>query len=134
MALSDGTQLGLRNSLAPFVCLLTGLVLVTACGSDSETMSGPTAPSRTLSLGETIPLGDTVRIQTSGDYPLPDGATSLRTRCTGSVTVMFTADSGSESNTCESAGGSANQTNNVTGATLVTFQLGPGAFADVTLS
>ena len=89
-----------------------------------------------------IPLDDTVRINTSGDtrsrpahYPLPAGATRLVTRCTGSVTVMFSTGPGAmESNTCESADGTANQTNIVTGATQVTFQLDPGAFADVTLT
>ncbi len=103
--------------------------------STSETVIGPTPPSRTLQLGDTIPLDQTVRISTSGDYPLPARATRLVTRCTGSVTVMFSTGPGAmESNTCESADGTANQTNIVTGATQVTFQLGAGAFADVTLT
>ena len=111
------------SSLWNWIRLKRGGVLLVvaftaACGSTSETVIGPTPPSRTLQLGDAIPLDETVRISTSGNYPLPAGATRLVTRCTGSVTVMFSTGPGAmESNTCESADGTANQTNIVTGAT-----------------
>ena len=95
---------------------------------------GPTPPSRTLRPGETIPLDETVQISTGGAYLLPAGATRLTTRCTGSVTVMFSTAGKMESNICESTDGTANQTNIVTGATQVTFWLGIGALADVTVT
>ncbi len=115
--------------------ILASFSFTAACGSSSETIIGPTPPSRTLQLGDTIPLDETVRISTSGDYSLPAGATQIVTRCTGSVTVMFSTGPGEmASNTCESADGTANQTNIVTGATQVSFQLGAGAFADITLT
>ena len=142
MSLTSGTSLGPYRIDAPlgarrmgtYLVVCFGVaVLVGGCSSTSEVTMGPTAPSRTLTPGETLPLGETVRVSMSGDYPLPSGANRLTTRCTGSVTVSFTTPSGSEMNTCESADGSANQTNTVTGATQVTFALGTGAFADVTV-
>lgn len=123
------------TALGAYSRILLVVALTAACGSSSETIIGPTPPSRTLRPGETIPLDETVRILTGGDYLLPAGATRLTTRCTGSVTVMFSTGPGKmESNTCESADGTANQTNIVTGATQVTFRLGLGALADVTVT
>ena len=115
--------------------LLAVVFLLTTCGSSSETLIGPTPPAVTLSPGDTIPLGTTVRVSVSGVYRLPVGANRLTTRCTGSVSVTFSTGSGPpQTNTCESPDGSANQTNIVTGATQVTFDLGAGALADVTVT
>ena len=114
---------------------LAGLAFITACGGSTETMIGPTAPSRTIQPGATIPLGETVRISTSGAYLLTAGANRLTTRCTGFVSVTFSTGVGPpQTNTCESADGSSSQTNVVTGASQVTFGLGAGAFADVTVT
>ena len=70
----------------------------------------------------------------SGDYLIPVGAILLTTRCTGSVAVTFSTGVGSpQTNTCSSPTGSSSMTNVVTGASRVTYELGAGAFADVTL-
>ena len=116
---------------------VVGLMLVTAvmlaCGGSEQTV-GPATPTVTLQLGDTIPLDTTVRINQGGAYPLPMGAVSLRTRCFGSVELSFTPASGVPQNdTCSSLDGSANQTNNVTGASDVTYSFSAGGFAHVTL-
>ena len=53
--------------------LVLGTAVILACG-ESEQTSGPASPTVTLPLGDTIPLGTTVRINQGGTYPLPMGA------------------------------------------------------------
>ncbi len=118
--------------LAALVFLVASMGLVAACGDDE--VAAPDPPP-VVTPGSTLPLGTTVRINTSGDYQLPQTATTLTTRCTGSVAVTFETMPGSpQTNTCDSATGSSSQTNIVTGASSVTYVLGTGALADVTVN
>ncbi len=111
---------------------LGGVIVATALGllgcGDTEPSNEPVSP------GATLPLGTTVRIDEVGTYVLPAGATSLTTRCWGRVTVTFTPPGGAtQSNTCQSPNGSANQTNDVTGVTSVMYEVDRGAYAHVTV-
>lgn len=120
-----------RLTTLVFLVASMGLVAV-ACGDDE--MAAPDPPP-VVNPGSTLPVGTTVRVNTSGDYQLPQTATTLTTRCTGSVAVTFETTPGSpQTNTCDSATGSSNMTNIITGASSVTYVLGTGAFADVTVN
>lgn len=124
----------IRSSLILSLVVLAA-TLLTACGSDSTGGVVGAAPLRTLSVGETIPLGTTVEIVDSGTYPLETGASRLRTRCFGRVAVTIERVPGSpETNTCDSDNGSSNQTNDVTGVDSVVYDIDAGALARVTLN
>ena len=84
--------------------------------------------------GETLPMGTTVKVDVSGTFGLPTGAVALTTRCFGTVVLTYAPPANwVESNTCESADGSSSQTNDVNLVTNVMYDVGPGAFAHVTV-
>ena len=92
--------------------------------------------ARIVSPGATLPLEETVRLDAMGTYLVPAAASQLTTRCWGRVTVAYTLPSGAtQNNTCETdpPDGSANQTNIVTGVGSVMYDVGPDAFAHVTV-
>ncbi len=110
--------------------LLAAALGASACGGETE----PTAEPPTVAPGATLQLDATVRVDAIGTYQLPQGATSLLTRCFGRVTVSYTTPGGQQrNNECQSPDGSSNQTSDVTGVPSVTFDLDPGAYGHVTV-
>ena len=94
---------------------------------------GQAAPS-VVSPGATLPLGTTVSLDADGTYSLPAQAATITVRCFGQVTVTFMTLGGStQNNTCQSAGGTATQTNSVAGVADVTFDFDAGGSAEVTV-
>ncbi len=116
-------------------CAVVAMSMVLASCGDSPSL--PTGGQSTLSVaspGSTLPLGTAVSVNANGTYNLPAQAATITVRCFGRVTVTFTQPGGgTQNNTCQSAGGSANQTNSVNGVASVMFGFDAGASAEVTV-
>ncbi len=126
-----------RWSLWLLGCLLVVLPLTfAACNGSDDDDDVPVPPLPTLNPGETLTLGTTVMLTMNGAYLLPAGATSITTRClTGEVSVTIETVPGSlQTNMCSSSTGSSRMTNDVTGASEVTYDFGAGASAEVTVN
>jgi len=109
-------------------------IALASCSDSSSIPTGVQSTLRVVSPGSTLPLGTAVSVDAEGTYNLPAQAATITVRCFGRVTVTFTQPGGGmQNNTCQSAGGSASQTNSVAGVDNVTFGLDAGASAEVTV-
>ena len=122
----------IMKSFSLLVYLLVIIVFgLNACSDDSVSSFEADNAEITVAPNETIPVGTMVKINTSGLYKLPEGASSITTFCNGKVDLIIEYTPGSpEINTCESDGNS-NQTNIVTGLESVKYELEANAFAEV---
>lgn len=115
------------------LCLLTSF----GCSKSDDLAPREEPPANELQFiypGEEIPSGIKVMIAQSGKYLIPGGASSIHTRCFGTVTLSFElADSSPQSNTCQSDSGSSSQTNLISGVDELSFSMGLGSYAEVLL-
>lgn len=109
-------------------------VAMASCGDGPPLQTGGETTLSVVLPGSTLPLGTTVSVNAEGIYNLPAQAARITVRCFGRVTVTFTQPGGAtQNNTCQSAGGSATQTNSVAGVASAILGFDPGASAEVTV-
>ena len=84
-----------------FPILLLTFFLSAGCSTEKRvTTSNIGDPSTTLAPGDTLPIGISARIDTSGAYDLPDGRVRLSWRCSGTVGIDVETGGGRSSQQC----------------------------------
>ena len=122
----------MKISFIASLVMAMSLCIATSCSEEevSPVLNNP----RVLISGETIPINNTIRINSTGYYTLETGGALLTTRCNGSVAVTIEyAPDEIHVNSCQNTTGGSSQTNVVTGITQVLFELETGSYADVSL-